>query len=84
MFIQPGESPKHQAKSAGDKPAAPPAAVSTIPPGSAEAQLKYENDRLKLALAQRWSSTYYIKLLKLHLLYVTVDATYFDSVVHCE
>ncbi|KAJ9601306.1 hypothetical protein L9F63_000528, partial [Diploptera punctata] len=50
--LQPGESPKHQAKAAGDKPAAPAAAVSAIPAGSAEAQLKYENDRLKLALAQ--------------------------------
>ncbi|PSN43156.1 Homer protein 1 [Blattella germanica] len=37
---------------AGDKAAAPAAAVSAIPAGSAEAQLKYENDRLKLALAQ--------------------------------
>lgn len=37
-----GESPKHQI---GDK--------SSVPLGSGEAQLKYENDRLKLALAQR-------------------------------
>lgn len=36
-----GESPKHQI---GDK--------SSVPLGSGEAQLKYENDRLKLALAQ--------------------------------
>ncbi|KAK3911070.1 Homer protein-like protein 2 [Frankliniella fusca] len=36
-----GESPKHQV---GDK--------SSAPLGSGEAQLKYENDRLKLALAQ--------------------------------
>ncbi|XP_034245591.1 homer protein homolog 2 [Thrips palmi] len=36
-----GESPKHQI---GDK--------SSAPLGSGEAQLKYENDRLKLALAQ--------------------------------
>lgn len=38
-----GESPKHQI---GDK--------SSAPLGSGEAQLKYENDRLKLALAQRF------------------------------
>lgn len=38
-----GESPKHQI---GDK--------SSAPLGSGEAQLKYENDRLKLALAQRY------------------------------
>jgi hypothetical protein len=53
MCMQPGESPKHQAKTVGDKPAAPTATVTAIPAGSAEAQLKYENDRLKLALAQR-------------------------------
>ncbi|XP_069683278.1 homer protein homolog 2 isoform X2 [Periplaneta americana] len=50
--LQPGESPKHQAKAAGDKAPAPTTAVTAIPAGSAEAQLKYENDRLKLALAQ--------------------------------
>jgi hypothetical protein len=53
--MQPGESPKHQAKTAGEKPpAAATTVVSAIPAGSAEAQLKYENDRLKLALAQRY------------------------------
>lgn len=51
--IQPGESPKHQVKTAGEKPTAAATVVSAIPAGSAEAQLKYENDRLKLALAQR-------------------------------
>ncbi|XP_046398027.1 homer protein homolog 2 [Ischnura elegans] len=62
--VQPSESPKHQAKGAaaaaaataasaavGDKaPATTPA--PNLVPGSVEAQLKYENDRLKLALAQ--------------------------------
>ncbi|XP_047118682.1 homer protein homolog 2 [Schistocerca piceifrons] len=47
-----GESPKHQPKS-GDKSPAPVSAatpaIANLPP---EAQLKYENDRLKLALAQ--------------------------------
>jgi hypothetical protein len=51
--MQPGESPKHQAKTAGEKPPTATTVVSAIPAGSAEAQLKYENDRLKLALAQR-------------------------------
>ncbi|XP_049831253.1 homer protein homolog 2 isoform X9 [Schistocerca gregaria] len=49
---QAGESPKHQPKS-GDKSPAPVSAatpaIANLPP---EAQLKYENDRLKLALAQ--------------------------------
>ena len=54
VCVQPGESPKHQVKTAAEKPSAPAAVVSAIPAGSAEAQLKYENDRLKLALAQRW------------------------------
>jgi hypothetical protein len=55
IYMQPGESPKHQVKTAGEKPpaAATTTIVSAIPAGSAEAQLKYENDRLKLALAQR-------------------------------
>jgi hypothetical protein len=53
VCIQPGESPKHQVKTAGEKSTAPATVVSAIPAGSAEAQLKYENDRLKLALAQR-------------------------------
>lgn len=53
VYIQPGESPKHQAKTTGEKPPAATTVVSAIPAGSAEAQLKYENDRLKLALAQR-------------------------------
>ncbi|XP_071446709.1 homer protein homolog 2 [Hetaerina americana] len=61
--VQPSESPKHQPKgaagaaaatavtAAGDKaPATTPA--PNLVPGSVEAQLKYENDRLKLALAQ--------------------------------
>nr|CAD7433789.1 unnamed protein product [Timema monikensis] len=52
--LQPGESPKHQAKT-GEK-APPPTTTAPSPPtmvtGSGEAQLKYENDRLKLALAQ--------------------------------
>ncbi|KAK6643572.1 hypothetical protein RUM43_005082 [Polyplax serrata] len=43
--LQPGESPKHQAKT--DKPS-----QMGIPPAGGEGQLKYENDRLKLALAQ--------------------------------
>ncbi|KDR16581.1 homer protein homolog 2 isoform X2 [Zootermopsis nevadensis] len=46
--LQPGESPKHQAKTTGDKPPAPAAVVTAI----FFSQLKYENDRLKLALAQ--------------------------------
>ncbi|XP_049963344.1 homer protein homolog 2 isoform X1 [Schistocerca serialis cubense] len=50
--LQAGESPKHQPKS-GDKSPAPVSAatpaIANLPP---EAQLKYENDRLKLALAQ--------------------------------
>jgi hypothetical protein len=54
VCMQPGESPKHQAKTAGEKPPAAATVVSAIPAGSAEAQLKYENDRLKLALAQRY------------------------------
>ncbi|KAF4524959.1 hypothetical protein B566_EDAN014476, partial [Ephemera danica] len=55
---QPGESPKHQPKGlagpGGDLKQSPAAgaAAGNFPPGSAEAQLKYENDRLKLALAQ--------------------------------
>lgn len=54
VCIQPGESPKHQVKTAVEKSTAPAGTVvSAIPAGSAEAQLKYENDRLKLALAQR-------------------------------
>lgn len=53
VCIQPGESPKHQVKTVGEKSTAPATVVSAIPAGSAEAQLKYENDRLKLALAQR-------------------------------
>ncbi|KAK7869267.1 hypothetical protein R5R35_000881 [Gryllus longicercus] len=65
--VQAGESPKHQAKGgpgAGDKvstggsltnttTASATSAGAGLPPGSSlEAQLKYENDRLKLALAQ--------------------------------
>lgn len=45
--LQPGESPKHQVKT--EKSAAPPAGPA---PAAGESQLKYENDRLKLALAQ--------------------------------
>ncbi|XP_037081762.1 homer protein homolog 2-like isoform X3 [Pollicipes pollicipes] len=44
MDQQPSESPKHELKG-GEKPAGQAAS-------SSEAQLKYENDRLKLALAQ--------------------------------
>lgn len=54
LMLQPGDSPKHQPKVVGATlvdPKQSPAA--NFPPGSAEAQLKYENDRLKLALAQR-------------------------------
>lgn len=64
--VQPGDSPKHQVKTgaAGDKASSGPTVVTNssapgpgggagLPPGSSlEAQLKYENDRLKLALAQ--------------------------------
>ncbi|KAG8221835.1 hypothetical protein J437_LFUL003469 [Ladona fulva] len=63
--VQPSESPKHQPKgtagaatttaATGDKPAATTPAPNLVP-GSVEAQLKYENDRLKLALAQRLTS----------------------------
>ncbi|XP_063225152.1 homer protein homolog 2-like isoform X2 [Bacillus rossius redtenbacheri] len=52
---QAGESPKHQPKGADKGPPAAPggaAAPNMASGGSAEAQLKYENDRLKLALAQ--------------------------------
>lgn len=49
---QPSESPKHELK--GVPPVGAPVAVAGLPPpaSSSEAQLKYENDRLKLALAQ--------------------------------
>ncbi|XP_059487521.1 homer protein homolog 2 isoform X2 [Neocloeon triangulifer] len=51
--VIPGDSPKHQPKVVGatlvDSKQSP---AANFPPGSAEAQLKYENDRLKLALAQ--------------------------------
>ncbi|EEB15487.1 homer, putative [Pediculus humanus corporis] len=43
--LQPGESPKHQAKT--EKPS-----QINIAPAAGESQLKYENDRLKFALAQ--------------------------------
>ncbi|GAB6018728.1 hypothetical protein CHUAL_000404 [Chamberlinius hualienensis] len=45
--VQPAESPKHQGKAANEK-----TSVSPLPTSNIEAQLKYENDRLKLALAQ--------------------------------
>ncbi|XP_065343925.1 homer protein homolog 2 isoform X2 [Cloeon dipterum] len=51
--VIPGDSPKHQPKVVGATlvdPKQSPAA--NFPPNSAEGQLKYENDRLKLALAQ--------------------------------
>lgn len=53
-IFQPGDSPKHQPKVVGATlvdPKQSPAA--NFPHGSAEAQLKYENDRLKMALSQR-------------------------------
>ena len=46
MFFQ-GQQPQDSPKKSVDKGPAP------NPPLSGEAQLKYENDRLKLALAQR-------------------------------
>ena len=51
-YQQPSESPKHELKSGS---AAPPVATAgqASAASSSEAQLKYENDRLKLALAQR-------------------------------
>lgn len=42
--LQSNESPSHQAK--GDK-------AYSVSPNPTDMQLKYENDRLKLALAQR-------------------------------
>ncbi|KAL0278255.1 UNVERIFIED_CONTAM: hypothetical protein PYX00_000122 [Menopon gallinae] len=44
--LQPGESPKHQIKT--EKSGTPIA----VAPAAGESQLKYENDRLKMALAQ--------------------------------
>lgn len=44
---QPADSPKHHVKPPAEKPAG-----SSLPAATVEAQLKYENDRLKLALAQ--------------------------------
>lgn len=58
-FLQ-GQQPQDSPKKSVDKGPAP------NPPLSGEAQLKYENDRLKLALAQRYANQPFYIYLKLY------------------